>query len=350
MTTELAGVRAQKEILPDFSLLQEKGLGTRLWEELCRAATDFSSDPIGFVHGLFASNSKDAKRRRRLYLGLALAMIAHITLATVVVIASKNRITVEPLRDGSGEVVTLLGPGSKPRDGDIPPAPKSGHSLSGNPTAGGGAGNPLPPSKGVPPRLVPLPPLVRISPATIDNPSLAITPSIPGELSVPVPPDVVLGDPSGQPGPFSAGPGKNGVAGTGTGLSIGPGAGSGREGNGGTRDGVSKAGGPNGSGGADVLDYVRDRLRPGFAKFDWTYRAHPIVTAEAQKNQVVGTVLLRATFNADGTITDIEVIQPVEFMTESAIESLKRCKFRPTTLFGKAVTLRNVPVKIEVHY
>jgi hypothetical protein len=60
-------------------------------------------------------------------------------------------------------------------------------------------------------------------------------------------------------------------------------------------------------------------------------------------------VLLRATFNANGTITDIEVVQPVEYMTDSAIQALEQSRFRPATLFGKPVTLRRVLVQVRVY-
>ena len=87
----------------------------------------------------------------------------------------------------------------------------------------------------------------------------------------------------------------------------------------------------------------------GFMPFRWLYRPVPVTTPEAQENKVSGTVMLRATFNADGTISDVEVISPVDFMTESAIESLKRSKFKPATINGKPVTLRRVPIKVEIH-
>jgi hypothetical protein len=65
---------------------------------------------------------------------------------------------------------------------------------------------------------------------------------------------------------------------------------------------------------------------------------------------VIGIVLLRATFHADGTFSDIEVVMPVEYMTESAIDALRRSKFRPATVNGQPITVRKVPIKIFVHY
>ena len=84
--------------------------------------------------------------------------------------------------------------------------------------------------------------------------------------------------------------------------------------------------------------------------FSWIRRATAIVTPEAQEHKAAGRVLLKATFNADGTVSDIEIINPVDFMTESAIESLRRSKFRPASINGVPITVRRVPVYIDVHY
>lgn len=93
-----------------------------------------------------------------------------------------------------------------------------------------------------------------------------------------------------------------------------------------------------------------NRPPPGYVPFSWIYRARAIVTPEADANKIIGIVLVKATFNADGTITDIKVVMPVEYMTESAVESLKRSKFHPATVNGKPVTVRDVPIKVFVHY
>jgi TonB family protein len=88
----------------------------------------------------------------------------------------------------------------------------------------------------------------------------------------------------------------------------------------------------------------------GYKSWSWIRRATAAVTPEAQENKVIGTVVLRANFNADGTISDIEVAMPVDFMTQSAIEALQRSSFHPATINGVAITLRKVPIKIYVHY
>jgi TonB family protein len=128
-------------------------------------------------------------------------------------------------------------------------------------------------------------------------------------------------------------------------LGDGPGAGNGRRGG---RDGGE--GGEPGGKGSTVFPWNFPQKPAGFVSFSWLYRPRPIVTPEAQSNKVSGTVLLRATFKSDGTVADIEIVNPVPFMTESAVDALRRSRFRPATVNGVPVTLTRVPVRIDVHY
>ena len=75
-----------------------------------------------------------------------------------------------------------------------------------------------------------------------------------------------------------------------------------------------------------------------------------MTTPEAQANKSTGEVWIKATFQRDGTITDIDVIRDVPFMTESAVDALKRSRFRPATVNGEPVTVTGVIVRINVHY
>jgi TonB family protein len=136
----------------------------------------------------------------------------------------------------------------------------------------------------------------------------------------------------------------------------GPGIGSGNGGGagGGSKGGAGDTGTAFGSrdgtaAGPSVIDWRRPPSS-GYIPFSWIRRAHPIVTPEAQSNKSAGTVLVRATLHSDGTITDIVLVNGVDFMSESAIDALQRSTFRPATLNGKALTLTNVLIKIEVHY
>src|SRR5205085_9187468 len=71
---------------PPFSLIEPKGLASRLAEELARAAREFARDPRAFIGDLFTDDTRDAKRRRRIYVGLAGALVVHAVLLTVIAV------------------------------------------------------------------------------------------------------------------------------------------------------------------------------------------------------------------------------------------------------------------------
>jgi TonB family protein len=91
------------------------------------------------------------------------------------------------------------------------------------------------------------------------------------------------------------------------------------------------------------------KQHPGSTGIVWLRRPTPVTTPEAQANKVKGEVLLRATFQVDGRVTNIEVIRPVPYMTESAIYALEHSTFRPATINGKPITVFNVPVRININ-
>jgi TonB family protein len=97
-------------------------------------------------------------------------------------------------------------------------------------------------------------------------------------------------------------------------------------------------------------DWGLVRSKPGFAGISWIHRPVPFVTPEARENKVEGDVILRATFMADGTIADIQLVNGVDFMTESAIESLRHSKFRPATVNGIPINAHNVIVRVRVSF
>ena len=333
-----------------FSLIEPKGLATRLAEELRRAAGELSNDPSGFFRALFSADDRDEKRRRLIYSGLAFALVAHAVFVAIAVIAGWHRIMAPPKEDQTRIQVTMLNPQPKhvgPPDtaADKPPGKSDGGG------GGGGQHNPAPASQGPLPQMVPQPQLVSPNPSNIPNPTLPVAPTIRGPESLP-PPPVQVGDPQGKASEFAGGPGSGGGIGPndgpGVGKGNGPGAGPGSNGG----KGGNSSGSPDG-GGSPVAEMNYNELTnsPTYTPFSWIRRATAVITPEAEENKVIGIVFLRATFHADGTISDVEVVMPVEYgMTESAIEALMRSKFRPATVNGRPVTLRKVPIKIHVHY
>lgn len=331
---------------PPFSLIEPKGLAARLGEELMRAAGELASDPTGFVAGLIAADDKDAKRRRLIYSGLAVALVAHVVFLALAVIAGWHRIMASP-EDRAPKIIMLNPPLRSESPPDIAAEKLHGTKDGGGGGGGGGQQNPLPASKGHLPSFIPQSPVVNLNPPTVPDPVIAVAPTLKGPESAPPPPGPI-GDPNGKPTDFSGGPGTGGGIGNTKGQGVGDGIGPGGRGGPGGKGG-DKPGFGDGTGIAEV-NYSNLSSYPSYRPFSWLRRPTPVVTPEAQENQVIGIVLLKATFHADGTVGDIEVVMPVEYMTESAIESLMRSKFRPATVNGKPITVRRVPVKIFVHY
>jgi TonB family protein len=332
-----------------FCLIESKGLLSRLTDELAGAWTEFSRNPSQFIRQLLTDYSADGKRRRRLYVGLALALAVHIALLIVVVVAGWHRILAPVQNSDPDYDVKIIDIPRVPGDS---PAATPTEMPKGNDGGGGGGGqnNRLPVSKGVPPRLAPIPQIVKFDSPPIKDPLLAVQPNLIGNETPPPPPDQPLGSPTGKPDETSAGEGSGGGLGPGTGPGVGSGVGPGKGPGNGGGSGGGNAGNPAGNG-TDLNAFQFGAQKPpGYVPFAWSYRPTPIVTPEAQANKVDGTVLLRANFNADGTITDIEVLNGVDFMTESAIDALKRSRFRPAMVKGKKITLLRVPVRIDVHY
>jgi len=331
---------------PPFSLIESQGLLARLAEELRRAGGELVHNPRAFVRGLFAADQRDSKRRRLIQWGLLTAILVHSAFLVIIVVAGWHRFMAPVAENRSG--VTWLPPriAETPSITESPKPPKGSEDGGGG---GGGQSNPLPAPKGVLPQFVPHPPIVSPTSPQVEAPSMPMPDNLQGSLTDP-PPPAAHGDPSGKGTNPSGGTGNGGGLGNGSGPGVGPGTGPGSgRGSGGDQGYGIKSGTSDGSAITDI-DFRKVEKPQGFVPFKWLYRPTPVTTAEAQENKVIGFVVLRASFNADGTVSDIEVVQPVEFMTDSAIDSLRRSKFKPATINGKPVTLRNVPIRVSVHY
>jgi TonB family protein len=333
---------------PPFSLIEHKSLPARLVEELARAWRDVARDPRGFCRDLFADDTKDAKRRRRIYFGLAGALVIHAVLLSVIVVIGWRHLNAAT---DEGYVVHRIDTPStliEKTNEAKPEVPRGDNGHGGS----GGAEHAAPVTKGTPPPTSPAPQIVKPFVAPKENAPLPVVPTIKGPESAPPTVNQVPGLANGVPdAPPSPGPGKgDGIGGRdGSGAGDANGSGEGRT-KGASNDPKGRNNGtPEGTAATSEVPYNGPKPA-GYAPFTWIRRATPIITPEAQEHKAAGRVLLRATFNADGTITDIEVINQVEFMTESAVEALRRSRFRPATVNGLPVTVRRVPVYIDVHY
>lgn len=66
----------------------------------------------------------------------------------------------------------------------------------------------------------------------------------------------------------------------------------------------------------------------------------PTYSEKAKSEQITGTVILKCVFAADGTVTNIRVVQGLPYgLTEKAVEAARKIKFVPATKDGKPVSM-----------
>lgn len=146
----------------------------------------------------------------------------------------------------------------------------------------------------------------------------------------------------GQGDVTSGGRGKGGGIGNGVGTGVGNGIGGG-VGNGrgnGTGNGIGNGIGNNvgdGIGGGDEPKLVEKPKPVGETKaLAITGKPRPNYTDAARQNNVQGTVTLRVTFNANGTIGSVTPVNSLPYgLTEQAISAAKRMTFQPAMRNGQ---------------
>lgn len=154
-----------------------------------------------------------------------------------------------------------------------------------------------------------------------------------------------FGDPRSQSQATSAGSGSGNGLGNGTGAGIGEGDGQGfgpgRDRNMGGGDARDGGGGSGGGTGNNGLDYANKIFKPSevSSKARILSRPEPQYTEEARKNQVSGTVVLRAVFSSSGQVTNIRTVSGLPHgLTERAMAAARQIRFAPATKDGRAVS------------
>ena len=206
----------------------------------------------------------------------------------------------------------------------------------------------IPPPSPIPAAIPKLPPL---TPPTLPVGGSDIDPALYKNL-----PYDRYGDPRSKSTDPSNGPGTGGGMGTGKGSGTGEGEnagfGPGRGGNMGGGDknlGGGGSGGGTGNNGEAPIDYNRI-----FAAREVTQKARilskpePQYTEEARKNQVSGTVVLRAVFSSSGQVTGIRAVSGLPYgLTEKAIAAARNIRFTPAMKDGRAVSQH---IQIEYNF
>jgi TonB family protein len=183
------------------------------------------------------------------------------------------------------------------------------------------------------------------NPPPIKNPALPMPATLDAD-PVLFPPDtrnLNYGDPKSKSTALSSGPGTGGGIGTGTGGGVGPGSGGGYgPGEGGNTGGGPRregGGGPGGGGGG--TDYNRIfRSSEVSSRARVLEKPEPQYTEAARKNQITGTVVLRAVFSSSGSVTNISTIRGLpDGLTERAISAAKQIRFVPAQKDGHPVSM-----------
>jgi len=209
-------------------------------------------------------------------------------------------------------------------------AQKSGESGGGG---GGGQQSPLPPNRGRLPRfsmeqLTPPTPVIRN-----EDPELAVEPTVvvPELAQAPKVNMAIFGDPLGQVGPPSAGPGTGGGIGTGSGGGVG----SGRGGGVGPGSGGGIGGGVFRVGGGVSAPRLVNKVEPEYSE-------------EARKAKYQGTVVLAVEVWPDGQAHNIRVLRSLGLgLDEKAVQAVQQWKFVPGKKDGQDV---KVAATIEVNF
>jgi TonB family protein len=352
-----------------LTFIDDVGLTRRLVQELKAVAheseltwPEFKRDPFGFTKRLVVGYSQAGWRalsQPNVATGVITALFLVITSVLAVFwidrfqtqrAAELAAITEEQLVDqlidipseqptpdpGTAGLNKGSGGGSKPKQ----EKPGGG--------GGGGREDPKPASVGKTPQAsLTVPQVVAPDPKppAIKNPVLPVAASVVADPLL-VPPDARVlpyGDPKSKSTDLSSGPGTGNGIGTGRGGGIGPGDGGGigpgRGGNIGGGDRNDGGGGPGGGGGGTDYNRVFSGKEVS-SKARVLSKPEPQYTEDARKNQITGTVVLRAVFTSGGQVTNIRAVSGLPFgLTERAIAAARQIRFSPATKDGRPVSM-----------
>jgi len=207
---------------------------------------------------------------------------------------------------------------------------------------GGGDHNRLVAQNGKPPQPSPIPAAIPILPT--NKPPLLATAGF--DLDPALHKDFPMdryGDPRSKSTETSAGPGSgNGIGdgvGTGVGVGKGPGFGLGEGGNTGGKKRELGCCGPGGGDNGDNDSATVFTVNHVQFKAKILFKPEPRYTEEARKNQITGTVILKAVLSSSGTVMNIKPISALPFgLTEEAISAARNIKFTPAIKDQHAVS------------
>jgi TonB family protein len=311
--------------------------------EVKEAWVDVKGNPIAFAAGLTTNTVQRLKKliaTPHLLPAVTTAIVAVVcTAAIVLMVNGSARTSDKTLADANEHApeIVMLDLHTPPEVTNEAGRGSIGRTPLKDGGMGGGNRDPHPPQAGKlpPPSIIPAPiPITPpLNPPSLPVAGIDIDPTQWKDLDAPV-----YGDPNSKSQIPSSGPGEDGGIGTGKGFQIGPGSGYGT-GSGGCGT-ISKETGKVSCIGSDGRTFKGSEVEQRARILS---KPEPQYTEEARKNQLSGTVMLRAVFSSSGEVVQIQALRTLPFgLTEQAIVAARRIKFVPATKGGQ-------PVSVSMH-
>jgi TonB family protein len=355
-----------------LTFLDDTGLTRRLMNELKVVAhsseltwPEFKRDPFGYT-GRFVKGYSTLVWRffssKNVAIATSTALLVVLTAIIAIVVTGRNKAAALAQAEQDLAVTQLIdvtdippeetkpdkgiGTGDKGRVGFNKGKGEGSKPIPAKAGGGGGGGQQdtlptqvgrIPPPSEIPAKIPTTPPL---RPPLLPTAGINIDPALYRNL-----PYDRFGDPRSQSQATSAGSGTGNGLGNGTGAGIGEGNGEGfgpgnkrNMGGGDPNDGGLGPGGGKGNNGQLDLNKTFNPKEVD-VKARILSRPEPQYTEEARKNQVSGTVVLRAVFSSSGQVTNIRAVSGLPYgLTERAIAAAREIRFSPATKAGHAVS------------
>jgi len=90
------------------------------------------------------------------------------------------------------------------------------------------------------------------------------------------------------------------------------------------------------------------RISSGVAEGLKTYTVNPKYPKEAREKGIQGDVILQATIDTKGNITNLNAVQGDPILVEASIEAVKQWRYKPYVLNGEPVEVETT-IKIQFH-